>query len=429
MSAGRVFLTGFAVAVLAGALCLLAAYAAGIGGAPAPPGERAATPVEVPVPDAATLAKALDVAANAQIAAAEQTIGEEQIVAEKELARLTEQLEGITEDLDTISKRVMRSYHGQTRSSGNRSWRTPPQRPRVYAGNSEMLARRRLYRSREQALQEKRAASEAKIATMREQRERLEAAEGEPLPQRVAAIGDRDALIADAAKRAERPARITLEILSEMWIGETYDAHLTIGRGAEGIAAGGTFRAATPEPEALSADVAAAPDVGAALSGSGFAVEPEAVTWVTVPLGRSDVISWKVTPGATGARTLTLTVRQRIAVGEETIEIPVESFPRAITVHVDLVTRIGTTLGAVDATTGKMKSIYEAVIGFGGAFTALGFIGGLLSGFAAWIRKKIVGAPEKDSRKTNGGPERPPLQERSENETGRRAASDAFPKS
>ncbi|MBB4302984.1 hypothetical protein GGD81_002022 [Rhodobium orientis] len=414
MSAGRVFLTGFAVAVIAGALCLLAVYVAGIGGARAP---VAATPVEVSIPDGSALAEAVDAAASAQIVAAEKALGEEQIFAEKELARLTEQLAGITEDLNTISERVVRSYHGRSRSSGDRTWRSRPQRPRIQSGDPEMLARRRLYQRRAEALAETRAASETQIAAMRVQRENLEAAEGEPLADRIAAITDRDALIADAARRAERPAKITLEIVSEMWIGETYDAHLTIGRGTGSDAAGETFRAATPEPDALSADVAATPDVGAALSGSGFTVDPEGLTWVTVPEGRSDVISWTVTPAAEGRKTLKLTVRQRITVGEETIEIPVESFPRAVSVHVDLVTRIGATLGAVDKTTGKVKSIYEAVIGFGGAFTALGVIGGVISGFAAWIRKKIAGAPGKEPGKENGGPqERPPSPERSEND-------------
>lgn len=126
---------------------------------------------------------------------------------------------------------------------------------------------------------------------------------------------------------------------------------------------------ATLEPTPLDEKTQTTSHVGVRLSGAGFKIDPAGTVWQTIPDGGSYTFEWLVTPTNEKASQLMVSVLNKVVLGDAEIVIEAQNFPQAITVTVDVWTRIGRFFTGVDAAIGTAKNIgigVAALFGFGG---------------------------------------------------------------
>lgn len=206
----------------------------------------------------------------------------------------------------------------------------------------------------------------------------------------------RAAITKELLSRAQRTTKVVGEFFPDMTFGEEHNAFLTISRGTRGqevveiSPSAQGLMSKTVEPMVLEAtNTQTTSVIGAELVGAGFEVAPKSIVWRTIPDGMEDTFTWVVTPEREGDLQLLVVLRQKIEIGEETLNLPVNQFPKLITVSVGFWTKFGRIFSGVDTAVGTAKNIgvtVAALFGFGG-------LGAFYAGISAWRKRRSKASP------------------------------------
>ena len=201
-------------------------------------------------------------------------------------------------------------------------------------------------------------------------------------------------ILNEIIRRQQSATTVVGELFPDMTYDTEHNALLTVARGTRAQAKvelsemSRSMMADTMEPVVIEkTETKSSRRVGAELMGAGFEIEPKGIVWRTIPDGREDTFTWKVTPKREGDLQLFVILRNEIIVGDETVDLPVGHFPKSITVSVGFWTKFGRFFAGVDTAVGTAKNIGVAVaalFGFGG-------IGAFYAGISAWRKCRNAG--------------------------------------
>ncbi|MEP3430187.1 MAG: hypothetical protein ABJN98_15995 [Roseibium sp.] len=207
---------------------------------------------------------------------------------------------------------------------------------------------------------------------------------------------DQALILKELLSRAQRATTVTGELFPDMVYDTEHNASLTVSRATFGQATAEvsantrTLMQDTIEPIVLEAtNTQTTSRIGAELVGAGFEIEPPGITWRTIPDGLEDTFTWKVVPKREGDLQLLVVLRNEITIGEETLSLAVNQFPKSITVSVGFWTKVGRVFTGVDTAVGTAKNIDIAVA----ALFGFGSLGAFYAGLNAWRKRRSPGSP------------------------------------
>lgn len=213
-----------------------------------------------------------------------------------------------------------------------------------------------------------------------------------PEAQFTSANSEQRAIIIDEIeKREQRVTNITAELFPNMEFDTEHNAFVTVSRGRTGDKsvsvsprAAQTFKA-TLEPTIINVvDAATTDQVGAKLIGANFNIEPSKTQWRYIPDGGEDKFSWIVTPKKEGNLQITIVLRNKLSIGDTVLDLPVNEFPRTVTVSVDVWTNIGRTLAGAETAIATAQNVGLTAVGLFG----FGSIGAAWAAFNALRRRR-----------------------------------------
>lgn len=197
----------------------------------------------------------------------------------------------------------------------------------------------------------------------------------------------KSAIISELERRALRVTGVIAELQEKMQYDSDYNVRVVVSRGHNGELSAEFsedtrgFIAETIEPIVLTeTDIQTTMLVGVGLSGANLVIAPKQMIWEVIPDGTENTFSWTVTPKREGTLQMFIDVRNKISIGDKTVELQVRQFPKVITVSVDVWTRLGRIIAGTESaisTAQKFGIVLAALFGFGG-------IGTFYAGIRAW---------------------------------------------